>query len=129
MKKFFIAIGLFLMPINIVNAAVMPLEQLKNILNITKTSWVAYRDFNGNQLIYFSHLEGWKCGIAEVKYGLNGEDLDKVWTLEACNEDNPNAITKDNIWLTFPLDSVQRIDVQLTFDDGTKSDVETFAKP
>lgn len=126
MKKIFAILTVFLISPNLANAAVMPLEQVKNILDITKTSWVAYRDFNGNQLIYFTHLESWKCGIAEVKYGLNGADLNKVWTLETCNPDNPNAITKDNIWLTFPLGSIQNIDVQLTFDDGTKSEIVNF---
>ena len=126
MKKIFAILTVFLISPNLASAAVMPLEQVKNILDITKTSWVAYRDFNGNQLIYFTHLEGWKCGIAEVKYGLNGADLDKVWMLETCNPDNPNAITKDNIWLTFPLGSIQNIDVQLTFDDGTKSEIVNF---
>ena len=126
MKKIFAILTVFLISPNLASAAVMPLEQVKNILDITKTSWVAYRDFNGNQLIYFTHLEGWKCGIAEVKYGPNGADLDKVWMLETCNPDNPNAITKDNIWLTFPLGSIQNIDVQLTFDDGTKSEIVNF---
>lgn len=126
MKKIFAILMVFLISPNLASAAVMPLEQVKNILDITKTSWVAYRDFNGNQLIYFTHLEGWKCGIAEVKYGLNGADLDKLWMLETCNPNNPNAITKDNIWLTFPLGSIQNIDVQLTFDDGTKSEIVNF---
>lgn len=126
MKNIFMVLALFLMSPSLANAAVMPLEQVKNILEITKTSWVAYRDFNGSQLIYFTHLEGWKCGISVVKYGLNGADLNEVWTLETCNPDNPNAIAKDNIWLTLPLGSVQDIDVQLTFDDGTQSEIVNF---
>ena len=33
---------------------VMPLDQVKNILNLTRDSWISFREFNGQQLIYFT---------------------------------------------------------------------------
>ncbi len=104
-------------------------EQTKKILFMTKPNWVAFRNYNGQQLIYFTHLEAWKCGIKQVRYGLNGEALDKSWTLETCNPDQPNAVTKERPYLSFPLQSIKSIDVELTFSDGTQSEAVRFNAP
>jgi len=101
-------------------------EQIKPIVEMTKANWVAFRDWQGNQLIYFTHLEAWKCGIDYVFYGLDDGPLDELWTLEECNPKNPNAVTKEKPYLTFPANSVKQIRVQLIYPDGTKSAVETF---
>ncbi|WP_298819350.1 hypothetical protein [uncultured Roseibium sp.] len=104
----------------------MPPEQIKQILDVTKTSWVAFRDWEGQDLIYFTHLEAWKCGIDYVFFGLNGGPLEEVWELDECDPDNPNAVLKDKPYLELPDGSVQSISVQLVFPDGTKSAVETY---
>ena len=101
----------------------MPPKQMKQILNMTQNSWVSFRDFNGKQLIYFTHLESYTCGIKEVRYSINSDDLDKVWELQPCDTKNPMAITKDIIYLTMPLDTAKSIAVEVTFADGTKSDI------
>jgi len=101
----------------------MPPEQVKQILNLTKNSWVAFRDFNGKQLVYFTHLESYTCGIKQVRYSINSDALDKTWKLQPCNPKNPNAITKDNIYLTLPLGTAKSIAVQVTFADGSISEV------
>ncbi|MEO0976399.1 MAG: hypothetical protein AAFY05_09770 [Pseudomonadota bacterium] len=104
----------------------MPPEQIKQILDMTKTSWVSFRDWQGQQLIYFTHLEAWKCGIDYVFYGLNGGPLDQMWELDTCNPDNPNAVLKDKPYIELPAGSTQSISVQLIYPDGSKSPVETF---
>lgn len=104
-------------------APAMPPEQVKQILNITKNNWVAFRDYNGKQLIYFTHLETYTCGIKAVHYSINSDTLDKVWKLQPCNPNNPNAVTKDTIYLTLPLGTAKSIAVQVTFTDGSKSKV------
>lgn len=104
----------------------MPPEQIKQILDLTKTSWVSFRDWNGQQLIYFTHLESWRCGIDFVFYGLNGGTLDQMWELDACDPANPNAVLKEKPYIELPLGSTQSISVQLIFPDGSKSAIETF---
>ncbi|ASP33616.1 hypothetical protein [Labrenzia sp. VG12] len=104
----------------------MPPEQIKQILDLTKANWVAFRDWQGQELIYFTHLESWKCGIDYVFYGLNDGPIDQEWELEACNPDNPNAVLKEKPYLERPAGSTQSISVQLIFPDGTKSQVERF---
>ena len=101
----------------------MPPNQIKQILNMTQNNWVSFRDFNGKQLIYFTHFESYSCGIKEVRYSINSDDLDKVWELQACDSKNPMAVTKDIIYLTMPLGTVKSITVQVTFTDGTKSEI------
>ncbi len=101
----------------------MPPKQMKQILNMTQNNWVSFRDFNGKQLIYFTHLESYTCGIKEVRYSINSDDLDKVWELQPCDTKNPMAVTKEIIYLTMPLGTAKSIAVQVTFADGMKSEI------
>lgn len=124
-----LAAGLYVAPGPFADTATaqgMPPEQIKQILDMTKTSWVSFRDWQGQQLIYFTHLEAWKCGIDYVFYGLNGGPLDQIWELDTCNPDNPNAVLKDKPYIELPAGSTQSISVQLIYPDGSKSPVETF---
>ena len=105
------------------SASAMPPKQMKQILNMTQNNWVSFRDFNGKQLIYFTHLESYTCSIKEVRYSINSDDLDKVWELQPCDTKNPMAVTKDIIYLTMPLGTAKFIAVQVTFTDGTKSEI------
>lgn len=104
----------------------MPPEQIKTVLDMTKANWVSFRDWQGKQLIYFTHLESWTCGIDYVFYGINGGALDQIWELAPCDPDNPNAVLKDKPYLELPPGSVESIDVQLIYPDGSKSPVQTF---
>jgi hypothetical protein len=104
-------------------ASAMPPDQIKQILNMTKGSWVSFRDFNGKQLIYFTHLESYACGIKTVHYSINSDVLDRVWELQPCDPQNPNAVTKDIIYLTLPLGTAKSIAVKVTFADGSDSEI------
>ena len=100
--------------------------QERQILEMTKDAWIAFRDFGGEQLIYFTHLEAWKCGIAEVRYSVNSEALDQVWELQACDPENPSAITTERPYIALPLGTAQSVSVQLTYQDGATSEIVTF---
>ncbi len=124
MKKIttIIASALLLISLSSPTHAIPP-EQMKQILNLTKNNWIAFRDYNGKQWIYFTHLESYTCGIEQVRYSINSDALDKTWQLQPCNLKNPNAITKDIIYLTLPLGTARSISVQVTFTDGSLSEV------
>ncbi len=104
-------------------AYAMPPEQIKQVLNLTKGNWVAFRDFNGKQLIYFTHLESYTCGIKQVQYSLNSDALDKSWELQPCKQNSPSPITKDIVYLTLPLGTAKSIAVKITFADGSDSEI------
>jgi len=107
-------------------ADAMEPAQIKQILNMTRSNWISFRNFNGRQLIYFTHLETYTCGIKEVHYSINSNALDKTWTLQPCNPQKPGVVEKERIWLSFPLNSVKSAAVQLTFADGSKSEMARF---
>jgi len=93
------------------------------ILDLTKGSWAYFRDFNGRQLIYFTHLESYRCGIEKVSYSLDSDALDSEWKLQPCDPKKPNEITTDQPYVSLPLGTAQAITVQLIFKDGSKSSI------
>lgn len=97
------------------------LGQEPKLLELTRASWAYFRDYNGRQLIYFTHLETYRCGIASVRYSLNSDKLDKIWTLQPCDLNNPQKITTNKPYISLPPGTVKSITVQLTFNDGSTS--------
>ncbi len=99
------------------------LGQEKRVLSLTKGNWAHFRDYGGNQLIYFTHLESFRCGIQGVRYSLNGDALDRVWRLQPCDPLKPHHITTNRPYITLPPGSARSISVQLTFEDGSTSEI------
>lgn len=96
--------------------------QVKPILNATKAQWVAVREYNGRDLLYFTHLLAWRCGLEGVSYALNDNDDFKNWDIGTCDESaaNPAAISDDQlIYTTLPLGSISSVSVKILYDDGT----------
>ncbi|MHA6262408.1 hypothetical protein ACXYMO_04330 [Arenibacterium sp. CAU 1754] len=94
--------------------------EVKPILNATRTNWISVREYGGQDLLYVTHLWSWRCGLLEIRIGLNGAKPE-VWPLPECHVDQAAAaaiLESDGLpYRTFPLRSVQLIDVQLTYDD------------
>ncbi len=103
--------------------------EVRPILNATKTSWIGVREFDGQDLVYFTHLLAWRCGLYEVQYVINGGAAE-VFTIPECPPDIENAMTipeDTQIFITQPLGSVETVDVTLLYDDlGT--DVVQFSR-
>ncbi len=98
--------------------------EVRPILGMTKTNWVGVREFNGQDYIYFSHLMGWRCGLWDIRYGINGAPADNVVAMEPCNEEfaQPNVMLDiENFvpYVIYPLGSVESVYVEIVFDDGT----------
>ncbi|WP_108881157.1 hypothetical protein [Anderseniella sp. Alg231-50] len=107
---------------------VMPLEQVKSILEATKDSWVAYRIYSGRQYYYVTHLLSWRCGIKQVRYSENSDALDKTWPLPECNKLIPNTIPDDAKIHNKPgkIGSIKTLAIQLEFDDGSTTPVRIY---
>ncbi len=97
--------------------------QEQKLLDLTRGSWAYFRNFNGRQLIYFTHLEVYRCGITQVRYSLNGDALDREWKLQPCDPAKPNQVTTDKVYISLPLKTAQSISVRLTFKDGRQSPI------
>ncbi len=131
MKQFF---SLFLAAILVVitsAGAFTTTAEVKPILNATKSNWIGVRAFNGHDLVYFTQIEAWRCGLDGVKYGINSDTADQTWTLEKCyeNEGSPNAMQQEGRlpYITLPAGSVKRVTIKLIYDDGT-TDQATFQR-
>ena len=94
--------------------------ETKPILTATRGNWVAVREFNGQDLVYFTHLLSWRCGLYEINYAINGGPM-QSWPMPQCRVDgpSPNAITEaDGLpYIALELGSVQTIDVEILYDD------------
>ncbi len=98
--------------------------EVRPILDATKASWVAVRLYEGQDLLYFTNLLSWRCGLWEIRYGINGAPADQVLEMEPCHLETaqPGAVTDPigfPIYLTFAPDSVQSVTVEIDYDDGT----------
>lgn len=100
---------------------------VKKVLISTKGRWISFRNYSGQQLIYFTHLLSWKCGISELHYSINGRALDQRWAVPHCNPLVPyNIDPKTKTHLTLPLGGAKSLSVQVIFKDGSKSAVRSF---
>lgn len=94
--------------------------EVRPILEATRGNWVAVREYDGRDLVYFTHLLSWRCGLVRLDYGVNGGTM-QTFPMPACHEGlaTPNALTGDDVlpYVGFPLGSVQSVEVRITYDD------------
>ena len=105
--------------------------EVKPILTMIKGMWVSVREYDGNDLLYFTMLESYRCGLDGVKYGINTDVADQVWEQETCYVDEaaPNAMKMEDglPFITLDLGSIESVIVEITYDDGT-TDTETYQR-
>lgn len=99
-------------------------EEVRPILAATRAQWVALREFDGQDLLYFTHLAVMRCALAEVRFALNG-GAEIAAPLEPCHHGTaqPNAI-RGEPWIARPLGSITKVRVTVEYPDGTTDAVE-----
>lgn len=120
-----LAVSVFTLP-SIANAQMVDAAQIRPILNATKGQWVAVREWDGQDLVYFTHLLAWRCGVDKIEYSVNSAGADKDWAFIPCDETsaNPMALAPDQkVYGSFGLNSVQTVTVKITYDDGGQDTV------
>lgn len=94
--------------------------EVKPILNATKANWIHVREFDGKDLLYVTHLWSWRCGLLQMRVGING-NTPEIWPLPPCHLDqqSPAAILEgDGLpYAEFGLGAVALIEIQITYDD------------
>ena len=102
-------------------------SEVKPILTATKGVWVAVREYDGRDLVYFTQILSWRCGLTEFSYQINGGEA-QVFPAAPCHEDTPtpNAILAGDPdpYISEPLGSVETVTVTLTYDDGTEDSAD-----
>lgn len=105
--------------------------EVKPILTATKPNWIAVREWGGQDLVYFTNLLSWRCGVVSVSYSVNGGDQ-TLLPMEPCYEDTaqPNALLMETVqpYITLPLGSVDTVSVFVTYDDDTPDQAEYTRK-
>ncbi|WP_028029825.1 hypothetical protein [Gemmobacter nectariphilus] len=97
--------------------------QIRPILEATRASWLALRPWEGKELLYFTHLESWRCGMAEVRFSVNSTEAARVWEMPPCltGTAQPNAIPADRLpYADLPADALQTVTVIVVLKDGTE---------
>jgi len=102
-------------------------REQKQILEGMPSNWVEFRDFNG-PLIYFTTLVTYRCAIADLRFGLDdGKPLQR-YDLPSCNAKDPfSAPPGAQLYLKVPP-KTKAINLQITWQDGTQSDVTTITR-
>ncbi|UZD91522.1 hypothetical protein [Cognatishimia activa] len=104
-------------------------SEVKPILGATKGNWIAVREWEGQDLIYFTHLLSWRCGLYEIRYAVNG-GAQQSWPVQDCDPatHTVGAIPEGmSIYAEWPLKSVESVTVELLYDD-LSTEVATFER-
>ncbi len=116
-----------IMALPVVAAPFTTAAEVKPILDATRRNWVALREYGGKDLLYFTQLEAWRCGLSEIRYAVNGGP-EQPYQAEPCHTETgqPNAMTlKGHLpFVEFPPGTVQSVVVRLIYDDGTTDQAE-----
>ena len=102
--------------------------EVKPILQMIIPQWVSLREYDGQDLLYFTLLEVYRCGLEQIRYRINGEKP-RIWQADPCEDDVTFKEIDENRlpYAEFPLQSVDEVIIELIYDDGT-TQVETFPR-
>ncbi len=104
----------------VVDGRMTTATEVRPILSATRPNWIAVRDYDGRDLLYFTNLLAWRCGLVQIAWSVNGGET-QVLAMEPCHTDTsaPNAMTMDSYqpYVELPEQSVQSVHVELVYDD------------
>jgi hypothetical protein len=103
------------------------LRDQRKILDMTATSWLSFRDFNG-VLVYYTHLMSYRCAIREVRLGIDSAVPDKVLKMPPCDPRDPSVIPHDATPYLKLAPTTRSVSVELTYRDGSVSEIKTFRR-
>ena len=99
----------------------------RKILDMTATSWLSFREFNG-LLVYYTHLMSYRCAIREVRVGIDSAVPDKVLKMPPCDPRDPSSIPHDAQPYLKLAPATQFVSVELTYRDGSVSEIKSFRR-
>jgi hypothetical protein len=98
----------------------------RRILEMTSTSWVLLRDYEGSTLLYFTQLLTYRGALEKIEYGINTDTPDQSFPFPSWNK--PGLADIDGsfpIYQTVPNET-EYVTVQLTYKNGEKSPITKF---
>ncbi len=86
---------------------------------------LGFSEQGDSDLIYFTQLLAWRCGVQEVHYGFNDDLPVNRLPLEPCHRDlaNPNTMKETRagpypLFITVPKGSAQQVRLRVIYEDG-----------
>jgi Caspase domain len=99
----------------------------RKILDMTATSWLSFREFNG-LLVYYTQLMSYRCAIREARVGIDTAVPDKVLKMPPCDPRDPSVVPSDAVpYLKLPP-ATRSVSVELTYRDGSVSEIKSFRR-
>lgn len=99
--------------------------EVRPILSATRGNWVAVRRWQGQDLLYATHILAWRCGLAALEVGVNGA-APSPWPLPPCHKGTaaPNALRAEDgpLFRAYPEGSLREVTVQVTYADGSREE-------
>jgi hypothetical protein len=99
----------------------------RKILDMTATSWLSFREFNG-LLVYYTHLMSYRCAIREVRVGIDSAVPDQVLKMPSCDPRDPGVIPSDATPYLKLVPATKSVSVELTYRDGSVSEIKSFRR-
>jgi hypothetical protein len=99
----------------------------RKILDMTATSWLSFREFNG-LLVYYTHLMSYRCAIREVRVGIDSAVPDRPLKMPPCDPRDPSVIPHEAQPYLKLASSTQFVSVELTYRDGSVSEIKSFRR-
>jgi caspase domain-containing protein len=99
----------------------------RKILDMTATSWLSFREFNG-LLVYYTHLMSYRCAIREARVGIDSAVPDKVLKMPPCDISDPSVIPHEAQPYLKLAPQTRQVSVELTYRDGSVSEIKTFRR-
>lgn len=99
------------------------LAQAKQILGSMTSSWMLFRDYDGQVLLYVTTVLSYRLQLREVRYGLDREEPDTVLPFQPGNPRRPFALPEGELPFVRVPAATRFATLQLTFRDGTRSAV------
>jgi hypothetical protein len=121
MKAQVVALCLSLVPLSANAFDVTDPATVTPILDMTRANWVGLRNWEGQELLYFTHLDMWRCAMTAVQYSINGGAM-TGWDLLPCQPGTPSPNALPDTYLPFtalPIDHLQTIRIEIKMSDGT----------
>jgi hypothetical protein len=99
----------------------------RKILDMTASSWLDVGRSN-TSLMYYTHLQSYRCAIREVRIGIDSTVPDRVLKLAPCDQRDPMAVPYDAAtYMKIPA-TTKSVSVELTFRDGSVSEIKSFRR-
>jgi hypothetical protein len=99
----------------------------RKILDMTATSWLSFREFNG-LLVYYTQLMSYRCAIREARIGIDSAVPDRVLKMPPCDVRDPSAIPYDAVPYLKLAPTTKSVSVELTYRDRSVSEIKSFRR-